>query len=575
MTIVELNQYIYEYLKSKRDMNKKLVYVYRKGNYGGWLDLGHWFYGNDEFVAISFWSGMDWKNKIPNIIIKITSEGQMQLEVHVSDSDFKRNFVKKYLSMELDIFEENGVYYKGLLANGDKDDIYDVLDVFLSRDKERIDNIIKVHRELEASGENNEIGFIDRTDFFSRERKIKQYQEKLDDTTREMNMLNSKPYKIKSFYIQNYGPLTHIEINNVPIENQWIFITGENGTGKTNILRALGATLGYKKIDSKNKNFQVKLELYIDSKNNENMLRENNENILFKRPKVVGLCMYGPFRLINSSKLSRNKFKTLFHKAGTFQSLFSDCAPLLDLEQQFSIWQAENDSTFNKRLYHIQSLLTDVVPGLYDIRFEQKDGKGKKYTKYITRKEYIDNEIGVTWEHLSSGTKNVFSLLVDILLRLYEQQPKVIDPAELKGIVLIDEIDLHLHPKAQKELIVNLSNIFRNVQFIATTHSPIPFLGLPRNSRIYVVKSFEDTIEIERMDEKVLFSRISPNALLSSPIFDFYDLVPSSKEKNEIPYFEDNFSEVKYSEFLTNNIDDFLNNTREKELIELFSKKGK
>jgi predicted ATP-binding protein involved in virulence len=52
------------------------------------------------------------------------------------------------------------------------------------------------------------------------------------------------------------------------------------------------------------------------------------------------------------------------------------------------------------------------------------------------------------------------------------------------GIVLIDEVDLHLHPKAQEKYLQVLTQIFPNIQFIVTTHSPFVIRGLPANSKV-------------------------------------------------------------------------------------------
>lgn len=570
MNIELLNQAFYTYLKDKRESNKKLFYIYRKGNYGGSLDLGHWFYGNESSLVISFWNGMDWKNKVPNIRIRFTLNGTVDFEASKSDSDSKNNFIDTQLKNQFNLIEKNGVYSHELASNCDLKHMFHILDDFIESKKTTIDNLIDTY-VFNDFNDSNTLNFIDSKEFQSRERKIKRYQKKIDEDFNEIKMNYYKPHKLRSLMIKDYGPIKRVSIENIDINNQWVFVTGENGSGKTSLLRALATALGYKTIEKKqlvnNPDIQIDIQLYSTSTIMEEFQRKLNMDTSHRRPKVMGLCMYGPFRLMNSRKLSRNKFKTLFQKAGTFQSLFSEAAPLLDLEQQIAVWKANNDPLIDKRSYFLRSILTNIVPGLYDIRL---DSNGVNHTKYITRNKDSEDEVGVSWDELSSGTKNVFSLIVDIMLRLYEQQPKVVDPAELKGIVIIDEIDLHLHPKAQKELIINLSNVFREVQFIVTTHSPIPLLGAPENSQIYVMKNINNETVLDRMDEKVFFNRISPNALLTSPIFDFEDLVPISKNKNDIPYFEENYSDVKFIEILDSKIQEFFTDERKNELLNLF-----
>ncbi len=73
---------------------------------------------------------------------------------------------------------------------------------------------------------------------------------------------------------------------------------------------------------------------------------------------------------------------------------------------------------------------------------------------------------------LSQGEKSLLALVGDIARRLAILNPSLDNPLHGEGVVLIDEIDLHLHPKWQQNLIDKLTKTFPNVQFILTTHSP-------------------------------------------------------------------------------------------------------
>lgn len=78
------------------------------------------------------------------------------------------------------------------------------------------------------------------------------------------------------------------------------------------------------------------------------------------------------------------------------------------------------------------------------------------------------------FHELSDGFKNTMSLVADIAYRMAVLNPQLLDNAIKKtpGIVLIDEIDQHLHPKWQRSILKSLMQIFPKVQFIVTTHSP-------------------------------------------------------------------------------------------------------
>lgn len=90
---------------------------------------------------------------------------------------------------------------------------------------------------------------------------------------------------------------------------------------------------------------------------------------------------------------------------------------------------------------------------------------------------YLDED-GFWQKHpfheLSDGFKNTMSLVADIAYRMAVLNPQLLDNAIKKtpGIVLIDEIDQHLHPKWQRSILKSLMKIFPKVQFIVTTHSP-------------------------------------------------------------------------------------------------------
>lgn len=74
---------------------------------------------------------------------------------------------------------------------------------------------------------------------------------------------------------------------------------------------------------------------------------------------------------------------------------------------------------------------------------------------------------------LSQGEKSLLALVGDIARRLAILNPSLDDPLHGEGVVMIDEVDLHLHPKWQHDLIDKLVKTFPKVQFILTTHSPL------------------------------------------------------------------------------------------------------
>lgn len=83
----------------------------------------------------------------------------------------------------------------------------------------------------------------------------------------------------------------------------------------------------------------------------------------------------------------------------------------------------------------------------------------------------IDEE-ELKFDQLSAGFQVMTGLAMDIALRMAWLNPKLEKPLEVSGVILIDEIELHLHPEWQQRVILDLQRTFPNIQFIMTTHSP-------------------------------------------------------------------------------------------------------
>jgi predicted ATP-binding protein involved in virulence len=88
---------------------------------------------------------------------------------------------------------------------------------------------------------------------------------------------------------------------------------------------------------------------------------------------------------------------------------------------------------------------------------------------------------------LSDGEKSLLTIIGDIARRLAICNPALEDPLEGEGIILIDEIDAHLHPKWQRGIIYNLEHTFPNCQFFIATHSP-QIISEVKSENIYLLK---------------------------------------------------------------------------------------
>src|SRR5258708_30625214 len=99
---------------------------------------------------------------------------------------------------------------------------------------------------------------------------------------------------------------------------------------------------------------------------------------------------------------------------------------------------------------------------------------------------------------VSQGTASLMCWVGVLIQRLAEVHGTGTPVREQKALVLIDEIDTHMHPHWQRSLADRLSELFPNVQFIATTHSPLVVAGLPPEC-IVVLRRVEDKVECRHL----------------------------------------------------------------------------
>jgi len=100
----------------------------------------------------------------------------------------------------------------------------------------------------------------------------------------------------------------------------------------------------------------------------------------------------------------------------------------------------------------------------------------------------LESEV-IPFNYLSDGYRNMLAMVADIAIRCATLNPQLELEAARKtpGVVLIDEIDLHLHPKWQRQVVRDLIAAFPNIQFVATTHSPFVIQSLPPNQDVKLI----------------------------------------------------------------------------------------
>lgn len=117
----------------------------------------------------------------------------------------------------------------------------------------------------------------------------------------------------------------------------------------------------------------------------------------------------------------------------------------------------------NPKLNCVRTALERMIKGYTNLRIELAPAR-----MVLTNSEGIDLQV----DQLSGGYKAVLSVVADIAKRMSIANPDSKKPLEEEAVILIDELDLHLHPKWQKTIVEDLKRTFPNCQFIISTHSP-------------------------------------------------------------------------------------------------------
>lgn len=120
-----------------------------------------------------------------------------------------------------------------------------------------------------------------------------------------------------------------------------------------------------------------------------------------------------------------------------------------------------------------------------------------------------NKKMQLPFEMLSDGVRNVLAMVGDIAYRTATLNPHLREraPSKTPGIVLIDELDLHLHPLWQREVVDDLRRVFPALQFVATTHSPFIIQSLRQHELINLDDRSRETLpsrSIEDIAEAVM-----------------------------------------------------------------------
>ncbi len=299
---------------------------------------------------------------------------------------------------------------------------------------------------------------------------------------------------ISEIEIKNYFGIKNFLISELSDKKE-IYFLGENGDGKTLVLQSI--ILALRGLDDKflykfiseniTETFKIQIQdVYTNSYAYNTSIANINKNSF----------AYGASRL-KYNKQSNND-------NNGYLSLFDFNSSLIDPVQWLKeIERKELKGIGNLKLENAINLLTNLLEGKVEI-LRTKDG------------EFIFHERGtkVIFNHLSDGYRSTIIWLSDLISRLSTNQPEITDLKQYKGIVLVDEIGVFLHPRWEFSIVKNLRKTFPNIQWIFTTHSPVVILGASNDAAIYKLYKEKGITKVTKPFNEPL--AMTANSLLTS-----------------------------------------------------------
>lgn len=182
----------------------------------------------------------------------------------------------------------------------------------------------------------------------------------------------------------------------------------------------------------------------------------------------MGLIGYGTHRIASSASLSEGSSKELLTSSA--DSLFNPRHRLLNVESwllQLDYREKSENLTASNELKKVLTLLTSsVFPDVEQIAFETR-GTTSPFVKVRTHSGWS------RLRDLGYGYRASIAWIGDLAKRLFDRYPDSENPFHEPAVVLVDELDLHLHPEWQRKIISFLSEQFPAIQWIVTAHSPL------------------------------------------------------------------------------------------------------
>lgn len=281
---------------------------------------------------------------------------------------------------------------------------------------------------------------------------------------------------------------------------------------------------------------------------------DENNNVIMQNPgyNIPIFVHYGVNRLVLKTPLRFRKkpdygqisaFEKAIENKIDFDRLFEW---FFDLEFYENMKKKNDPDYEDKELKAVKTAMLAMLEGFEDIHIV-----AKPYSMRITK-----NGENLDVLQLSDGEKCTLALFGDIARRLAIANPSLDNPLYGNGVVLIDEVELHMHTSWQRQVVPMLKKTFPNIQFIITTHSPQVLGEIDDEFNIFSLSKDKDKIQVTQM--RSLFGMDS-NSILEDKM-NTNSVSTIIKEKTEEMYSLLDNKEYDKAEFLANEIDELTQN---------------
>ncbi len=359
----------------------------------------------------------------------------------------------------------------------------------------------------------------------------------------DINTIN-KSYYLQSVYIKNFKGIKEFELDfpftfNNGNNGLCKAIIGKNTIGKTTILQAIAlGILGHKNayrsgftpqdcLSDTNNEGSIEVRFYGESNINSIRFNKNSDQFDGSTSIETLLLGYGAYRFPARKMLGKIKRDNNYRVLSLFDERELINGPLGLFKKYY---ERKNDiATSIQTLLKHDNVNVRIIDEFLEI---EHNGHSLKLEKF------------------SSGYKSIISFVTDIMDVLYTNTTSM---QAASGIVLVDEIDAHLHPEWRLRIVSSLRELFPNVQFIFTTHDPLILRGLSydevtilekdNDGRIDVIKSAPDVMSglgIDQMLTAIFGLETTMNSDIENNLAMYYSLLSlgeqnlSTKQTNQL-----------------------------------------